>query len=307
MLKNGLGRGLASLIPNKLTNQPTAPPGGESDYQLDDEKTEKVRQIDIFKIEANPLQPREHFDYDDLEDLVNSIKKHGILQPLIVTPLTNGRFQLITGERRLKASQILELKTVPCLIRDAQELEKLELSLIENIQRANLNPLEEAKAYKKLIEEFNLTQEEAGERVGKKRATIANTLRLLELPEPVKQALKENKISASHAKAILAASGEKKQLKLLERILKFNLSVRETEGEIKLASLALGRSGKVAVKSHLRAVGQKDLEILEKEDELRKALNTKVTINKKGEGGTVTIDFYSPEELNDLIKKIAKM
>lgn len=296
MLKTGLGRGLASLIPNKLTNQPIAPPQGESDYQLADEKTEKVRQIDIFKIEANPQQPREHFDYDDLEDLVNSIKKHGILQPLIVSPLKDGRFQLIAGERRLKASQILEFKTVPCLVRNAQEMEKLELSLIENIQRANLNPLEEAKAYKKLIEEFNLTQEEAGERVGKKRATIANTLRLLELPEPIKQALRENQISASHAKAILSASGEKEQLKILEKILKLNLSVRETEGEVK----------KVTVKSHLRTVGQKDLEILEKEDELRKALNTKVTINKKGEGGTVTIDFYSLEELNNLIKKITQ-
>src|SRR3989344_3518824 len=295
MLKTSLGRGLASLIPNKL-NPPADASNVSDDFNVAAGQEERVRKIEIYKIEANPLQPREYFDHGDLEDLVNSIKKHGILQPLIVTPLPAGKFQLIAGERRLKAAQILELATVPCLVRNAERLEKLELSLIENIQRADLNPLEEAKAYKKLIEEFNLTQEEVGERVGKKRTTISNPLRLLELPEPLKQALKENKISAGHAKVILSANDEKEQLKIFEKILKLNLTVRETEGEVK----------KVAVKSHLKTVGQKDLEILEKEDALRKALNTKVAINKKGEAGTVTIDFYSLEELNDLIKKITK-
>ncbi len=292
MAKSGLGRGLNSLIPNRINNEIDE---AEKVKEVFDDSSEKVRQLEIDRIAVNPWQPREHFDHSQLEDLVNSIKQHGILQPLIVSPAEGGNFQLIAGERRLKAASILELKTVPCLVRDTEKLEKLELALIENIQRANLNPIEEAKAYQKLIDEFDLTQEEVGSRVGKKRATVSNALRLLDLSEEIQQALKENKITTGHAKVILSAEAEEVRQKLFKKILKFNLTVRETEGEVKSAKGGPASGGK----GH-----EKDIEIKEKEDILRKALGTKVTINKKGEAGSITIDFYSQEELNGIIDKI---
>jgi len=290
MTKSGLGRGLSSLIPNKLNGE-----GEVFQSAVVEDKSERVRQIPINQIEQNPLQPRENFDHSELEELINSIKKHGILQPLIVTQKTSGSYQLIAGERRLRASEVLELETVPCLIRKAEELEKLELALIENIQRSDLNPIEEARAYQKLVDEFHLTQEEVAEKVGKKRATIANTLRLLDLPEEIQQALRQKKITTGHAKVILAAESEAERLKIFKKILTSDLTVRQTEGEVK----------KIKVKSHYRTV-EKDLETEEKEDRLRQALGTKVSINKKDQGGQVEIEYYSAEELNDLIEKITK-
>lgn len=282
---------MASLIPNKLAAENQDLPGEIKNPVADDE--ERVKQVAVANIESNPLQPRENFDYGDLEDLVNSIKQYGIIQPLVVSPLPDGKYQLIAGERRLRAAQVMDLAKVPCLVRNARELEKLELALIENIQRTNLNPMEEARAYKKLIDDFSLTQEEVAVRVGKKRATIANALRLLELPEQIQQGLKEGKVSTGHAKAILAAESETERINLFNKILKFNLNVRAAESAVK----------KIKVKAHERVL-VKDLELAEQEERLRNALNTKVTINKKGGGGTVTIDFYSGEELNEIIAKI---
>ncbi len=294
MLKGGLGRGLNSLIPNKLTGKfvSEAVEVFSPDEGINNE--ERVKLLPVEKISANPHQPREHFDYSSLEELVNSIKRHGILQPLIVSPDQREGWQLIAGERRLRAAKILELKVVPCLVRSAQELEQLELALVENLQRADLNPLEEAKAFKQLIQEFNLTQEEAGARVGKNRATIANALRLLDLPQTIQEALSQGKITASHAKVILSASDASEQLKLFKKILDFSLTVSQSAGEVK----------KVQVKSHQRLI-VKDLELEEKEERLRQALGTKVTVAKKGRGGTVAIEFYSAEELNEIVKKIA--
>jgi ParB family chromosome partitioning protein len=290
-MKGGLGRGLSSLIPNKLNEENKDLPGEIKNLVAEDEQ--RVKRVALADIESNPLQPREHFDYGELEDLVNSIKQYGIIQPLVVSPLPDGKYQLIAGERRLRAAQVLELAKVPCLVRNARELEKLELALIENIQRTNLNPIEEARAYKKLIDDFSLTQEEVAVRVGKKRATIANVLRLLELPPEIQQGLKEGQITAGHAKAILAAESEVERTNLFKKILKFNLNVREAESAVK----------KVKVRSHERIIA-KDPDLADKEEQLRNALNTKVSINKKGDGGTVTIDFYSTEELNGIINKI---
>ncbi|PIT90330.1 MAG: hypothetical protein COU22_02735 [Candidatus Komeilibacteria bacterium CG10_big_fil_rev_8_21_14_0_10_41_13] len=292
MVKGGLGRGLNSLIPNKINN--TLNEEQSAGGQINDaDRQEKVWQIEVDKIAANPLQPRQTFDHADLEDLVNSIKKHGILQPLIVVKAGSGNYQLIAGERRLRAAKISEFKTVPCLIKDVEELQQLEMALIENVQRANLNPIEEAVAYQKLIDDFSLTQEEVASRVGKKRTTIANALRLLDLPDEVQSALRENKISVGHAKVILSAETETARLDILKQILKFNLTVRGAEGEVK----------KTQVKSHSRSVS-KDPEIQEKEDLLRKALGTKVKVNKKGPSGQITIEFYSAEELNEIIQRI---
>lgn len=288
MEKGGLGRGLGSLIPNKISPVVTQP-------LVDSVETlpgERVQQIAVEKIEANPLQPREYFDHGDLEDLVNSIKKHGILQPLIVSE-KNGQYQLIAGERRFRAAKILEMKTVPCLVRTVKDLEKLEWALIENIQRADLNPLEEARAYQKLVDDFGLTQEEVAEKVGKKRTTIANALRLLSLPKEIQEALREGKISAGHAKVILSAETPEERLNLFKKILQSSLTVRQSEGEIK----------KVTVKEHQR-ITSVNPEIKAKEDELRQALGTKVSITQKGESGFVNIEYYSQEELNELVRKI---
>ncbi|MDP2586846.1 MAG: ParB/RepB/Spo0J family partition protein [Candidatus Komeilibacteria bacterium] len=301
MQKGGLGRGLSSLIPNKLSQDSTASVAPLAAVLEDTD--ERVRKIKLADIVANPHQPREHFAYDELEDLVNSIKKHGILQPLIVIPGKNnsprfageaGKFQLIAGERRFRAATILELPTVPCLVRQAEELEQLEIALVENLQRADLNPIEEARAYQKLIDEFSLTQEEVGERVGKKRTTIANALRLLGLPKEIQDALMEKKLSPGHAKIILGQPGDGERLKLFKKILSLNLTVRQAEGEAR----------QVTVKSYRRSTG-KDVEIQAKEETLRRALGTKVNINQKGDGGTVTIDYYSAEELNSLVEKLS--
>jgi len=290
-MANGiLGRGLSSLIPNR-----NAKDYRESSNVIIDDTAEKVRQIPLSQIEANPWQPRQNFDYGDQEDLVNSIKKHGILQPLIVTQKTSASYQLIAGERRLRAAKILELTTVPCLVRIAEDLEKLELSLIENIQRTNLNPIEEAQAYFKLIEEFGLTQEAVAEKVGKNRATIANTLRLLELPEVIQQALRDRRITTGHAKAVLSAESESERIKIFEKIIKNDLTVRQSEGEVK----------KIKVKTHFRTA-QKDLELKDKEDRLQQSLGTKVSITKRGATGQINIEFYSLEELNNLVNKIAR-
>lgn len=289
---NILGRGLSSLIPNKFgTEEITSSKPGIAE----DGRSEKVQLVPIYQIENNPLQPRENFDHGELEELVNSIKKHGIIQPLIVTQKTSQNYQLIAGERRLRAAKILEMEKVPCLVRKAEELEKLELALIENIQRSDLNPIEEARAYQKLIEEFNLTQEEVAEKVGKNRVTVANVLRLLDLPAEVQQALREKKITAGHAKVILSAETLAARLQLFQKIIKNELTVRQTEGEVK----------KVKVKTHFRTI-EKDLEIRDKEDKLRMALGTKVTITKNDQGGLIQIEYYSKEELNILVEKIIK-
>lgn len=284
--KNVLGRGLGSLIPNlNEDRQPSGSPLGPGNDQ------EVVAKIPLEQIEKNPWQPREHFAHGDMEDLVDSIKKHGILQPLIVTKTGEG-YQLIAGERRLEASKILGLKTVPAIVRTAANLEKLEWALIENLQRQDLNPIEEAAAYQRLIDEFNLTQEEAALRVGKKRATVANALRMLALPEEIKTALREGQITAGHAKVILEAETLAARLKLFKKILEATLTVREATVEVR----------KIKVKGHERRLS-KDLETEDQEDRLRKALGTKVTINKKNGSGQVTIEFYSAQELEALINK----
>jgi ParB family transcriptional regulator, chromosome partitioning protein len=286
---SGLGRGLSSLIP-KL-NQPGQIPA-PAEGQLTDEK---IIQVPLELIAKNPFQPRENFDYNDLEDLVESIKKHGILQPLVVTKSADG-YQLIAGERRFRAAEIIGSKTVPVIVRTATNNEKLELALIENLQRQNLNPIEEARAYQKLISEFNLTQEEAALRVGKKRTTVANTLRMLDLPAEIQQALAERKITPGHAKIILSVESEPERFKLYKKIINTPLTVRDADAAVK----------KVQVKTHERKIHGQSLEILDQEDQLRKALNTKVKISSKGEGGQIVIDYYSAEELANLVEKLVK-
>jgi ParB family chromosome partitioning protein len=280
----GLGKGLSSLIPTKIDknifSKDSAIVGGE----------EMIIQLPLGKIKANPHQPRSNFDHESLEDLTNSIKEHGILQPLILTPDSNG-YQLIAGERRFRAAQILGLKTVPSIIREVKEQQKLELALVENIQRKDLNAIEEAVAYQRLIDEFNLTQEAAAKRVGKSRSVVANTLRLLTLPTEIQRALINEKINYSTARLIVGLPVEKR-LEFFKKILKNDLTVRAAEGQAR----------KVIVKRHFRKA--KDPNIASMEDKLQAALGTKVTVKKSGETGQIIIEFYSAEELGEIVGKI---
>lgn len=282
----GLGRGLNSLIPPKKISQAFSS-GVEAAPQ-------GVRLVDVpvKNIRPNPKQPREDFGYQDLEDLINSIKEHGILQPLVVTKIDGENYELIAGERRYRAAKFLNLKTVPAIVRTAKDQEKLELALIENIQRKNLNPVEEAKAFQRLMNEFNLTQEEVSQRVGKSRSVVANTLRLLGLPEEILQALRSGKIKESHGRTLLSLPDNKAQLKYFSKILKSEVNVRDMEGVARKA----------------RGVKQRKVEpaLVAKEELLRSVFGTKVEIKKRGNKGQIIIHFYSDEEYSDIIKKISK-
>jgi ParB family transcriptional regulator, chromosome partitioning protein len=288
---SGLGRGLGSLIPNKKIVD-DAINDEHKDLLVDD--SNKILQVSIEKIDLNPMQPRKTFNHADLEDLISSIKKFGILQPLVVTRQGN-KFELIAGERRLRASKVLELKTVPCIVRQADEQEKLELALIENIQRENLNPIEEALAYQKLIDQFNLNQEDASEKVGKSRSTVANIIRLLDLPEEIQKALIDKKITQGHARVILGFDTQEQQLDFLNKIVQYNFTVRDAEKESQGAN-SRKPIKKIVLDPQTEAV---------KED-LRDVLATKVDIKKKQGKGQILINFYSEEEFNDIVNKITK-
>lgn len=291
-MPQGLGRGLGSLIPKKTANYSA----NQFKTSLSDEEVvvlndgDRILKINPNRIAINPQQPRTNFSESALNDLAESIKQHGIIQPLIVTR-KNENFELIAGERRLRSAKLLGLDTVPVIVREEKEQKKLELALIENLQRENLNPLETARAYKRLIDEFNITQEEAARKVGKARSSLANALRLLALPKEAQIALEEGKISEAHAKYLLGLEGEARQLNMLKKILRQNLSVAETDQEIK----RLGGT---------KAAKPKDYLDKAKEEELSNWLGTKVELKRQGKGGKIIIDFYSEEELGDIIKKI---
>ena len=282
---HGLGKGLSSLIPPKIDKEIFS----KASAILPGE--ERISQIPVDKIKANPHQPRSNFDHESLEDLTNSIKEHGILQPLILAPAGNN-YQVIAGERRWRAAQLLNLKTVPAVVREMEEQQKLELALVENIQRQDLNPIEEAVAFQRLIDEFSLTQEEVSRRVGKSRAAVANTLRLLSLPAAIQKALMSGKINFSAAR-IIAGLPPAERLKFFEKIIKQDLTVRAAETHAK----------KISGKS--RAEKAKDPNVAALEDKLQAALGTKVQIKKSGEAGQVIIEFYSAEDLQALARRIA--
>lgn len=262
--RRGLGRGLEALIP-------TPPPSG-------------VMEIEVEKIEPNPHQPR--VGLKGLEGLADSIRENGLVQPIIVTRTEEG-FQIIAGERRWRAAQMVGLATVPAIIREAEPPDRLALALVENLQREDLNPLEAASAYRELIERFGLTQEEIARRVGRDRSTVANSLRLLRLPEVVKEALLSDLISEGHARALLRLEFEE-QKRALEAILKGDLNVRQAE---ELVRRLVGGPPPPA---------SKPPEDLALEEAFRRALGTKVTLARSKKGGRLIIHFYSEEELQGL-------
>lgn len=278
--RSGLGKGLDALIP---TGQKTS--GGEGG----------VAQVLIDSIQRNPRQPREKFDIEELENLAASIREHGVIQPLIVSPGKNGIYVLIAGERRLQAARKAGLKTVPVVIRHATDQQLLELALIENVQRADLNAIEEAEAYQHLAKEFKLSHETIAERVGKSRVAVTNTLRLLDASAAVKQALVDGRITEGHARALLALTSAKAQENLLNQVVNLDLSVRQTE------ALASKLSGKKPTGK--RRTGT-SADVTDLERRLRSSLGTKVTLKHGKKGGTVTIYYYSDEELDSLLEKL---
>lgn len=286
---SGLGRGLGSLIPNK---KPAVTLGDDYQYTNSAVKTqEAIVELPVDKIHPNPYQPRHDFSAEQLDDLVNSIKEHGIIQPLIVTKAVDG-WQLIAGERRWRSAKVLNLPTVPAIVRDLADQKKFEIALIENLQRQDLNALEVAEAYRRLIDEFNLTQDALAKRVGKSRPAVANTLRLLNVAEEVKVAIRSGEITEGHAR-VLSGLPKEDQLELLKRITVSGMNVRDTE-----------KAGKqIVVNKHIRRVNV-DIELKAKEEELTRRLGTKVEIKKSGGSGQIVIKFFSEDEFNDLMTKI---
>jgi ParB family transcriptional regulator, chromosome partitioning protein len=281
--RKALGRGLGALL-------------GTSELDV-----EQLREIDIDRILPNSQQPRKNFDEEALEELANSIRQHGVVQPIVVRALEDGFFQLIAGERRWRASQRAGLTRVPAVIRQAGEHDTLEIALIENLQREDLNPLEEAQAYEKLIVDFGMTQDEVARRVGKNRATVANMLRLLKLPDQVQQWLRDNKLSTGHAKALLSLSEPGAILDAAKRVIQGNLSVRHTE-------MLVGRIAKGEIQNGDSAVDSEveDPNVKAAIRALEQVVGTKVAIHETGGKGKIEIHFYSFEEMNRLYEGLLR-
>ena len=278
--KSGLGKGLDALLPSAESKLPES----------------GIEKIPITEINPNPRQPRAKFDSEELAELALSIQEHGVIQPLIVTPGEHeGKYTLIAGERRLMAARSIGLMEVPVIIRGASDQDLVELALVENVQRADLGPLETAEAFRQLNEDFNLSHEEIAARVGKNRVTVTNTLRLLNLPDEVKGSLAEGNISEGHARALLALSTPDAQSTALRIILKKDMNVRQTEELVR----KLGGE-----KPQRQRQPEPDPEIKALEDQLRHRLGTRVTLNQKKVGGTLTIHYYSTEELNTILDLI---
>lgn len=253
----------------------------------------KILQVSPEKIRQNPMQPRRNFDERQLNELVESIRQYGVIQPLIVTRDGSG-YELIAGERRLRAAKILGLAALPVIVRQADEQEKLELALVENLQREDLNPIERAMAYRKLIDEFNLGHDDLAARLGKSRPVISNTLRFLNLPGEIQEALVAGRIVEGHAKFLAGLDGEAKQLALFNKILHQGLTVDDSYKETK----AMGGTKMARIKINYQ---DKD-----KEFAFRQFFGTKAEIKRKGHGGEIIIHFYSDEELEEMAGKIRK-
>ena len=276
MAKKALGKGLSALIPDNP--------------QEDNESS--ILQLKITDIEANENQPRRKFDEEALASLAESIKEHGIVQPLVVRREGTG-YQIVAGERRWRAARIAGLKTVPVVVKDYSDTQVLEIALIENLQREDLNPIEEANAYKALMEEHSLSQEEIGKRIGKSRSAITNSLRLLNLPSEIIEYLISGKLTAGHARALLAFEDDKKKIEIANRIINENLNVRQVE---KLAK----------EKQRTKKPKTKSAEICEIEERLRNIFGTKVTITHSKKKGKIEIEYYGIDDLDKILNLLEK-
>lgn len=281
MEAKALGKGLSALIPDKNIT----------------EHAQSVANLKTSLIDDNSLQPRTNYDDTKLKDLVASIKEKGVLQPILVRN-RNGRYEVVAGERRLRAARLLSLEEVPAILKDVSDEEAFVIALIENIQREELNPIEEAEAYRKLIEEFGHTQEEVAKSVGKDRSTVTNLLRILRLPENMRKSVYEGKLSAGHARALLGVENPLERERLYALTLQKGLSVRELENLVQ--EKAKGGTRRVKTKS------VKDHEIVSLEEELQRALGTKVRVMAQKKRGKIIIEYYSFDDLDRIIKIIKK-
>jgi ParB family transcriptional regulator, chromosome partitioning protein len=302
MVKPALGRGLGALLGGSPVLTPPAPapvPSPAVNPIAAPDTRERVRRVPLDRIRPCPLQPRKDFSVEALKELADSIREQGIVQPLIARE-RGGNFELIAGERRWRAAQLLKLPEVPVIVREADDRVVLELALIENLQRENLNPIEEANGYAQLTAQFQLTQEEIAVKVAKSRAVVANALRLLKLPVPVQKFIREGRLSVGHAKVILGLSDEKKQQLAAERVIKEGLNVRQTEGLV--AKLQKRGSRQTTAKPESLAPPIGDPHVAELEDRLREVFATKVQLRYAEGKGAVEISFYSDAELERILQ-----
>jgi len=277
MKQKGLGRGLSALIPIRKLSDLT-----------DQEQARPTFWAEIGLITSNRYQPREDFNSTKMDGLISSIRENGLIQPILVRKTSQG-YELICGERRLRAARAVGLEKVPVMIKEASDAESLGLALIENVQRENLNPIERARAYKKLIDQFGLSQEELAETLGKDRTSIANTLRLLKLPSLIQDYILEDKITMGHAMAILSLAGSELQIEVCKKIINQHLSVREIETSVR------GRS------PAKKKVVKRSPEIIGFEEDLQRALATQVKIKAGRKKGKIEIEYYSAEDLNRIV------
>lgn len=275
MVKRRLGKGLTALIP-----------------ELPETGKEGVSEINVSEIFPNKNQPRQNFDREKLEQLARSIVQHGVLQPVVLRKAERG-YEIVAGERRWRAARIAGLKSIPAVVKELDDRQVMELALIENLQREDLNPIEEAEAYKKLIDEFGLTQEEISAAVGRSRSAVANTLRLLTLPKDIQKLIRDEILTAGHARAIIPLN-DRQRREVIERIIKDNLSVRETE---KLASSVTQNKAKKTKKGKT-----KDAWIMEIENSLGELLGTRVQLVQGKKKGKIEIEYYTMEDLERILE-----
>ena len=290
--KQALGRGLSALL-----DDPQNEINSLNEISAD-KVTGNIIDLDLKQIEINPFQPRTNFNEESVLELAESIKTLGIIQPITVRKLDNNKYQLVSGERRLRAARSIKLKTIPTYVRIANDQEILEMALVENIQRRDLDPIEIALSYNRLVEEINLTQNQLSQRVGKKRSTVANYMRLLKLDPIIQSGIRDGFLSMGHGRALINIELQEEQLKIYEKIISKGLSVRNTEDLVKKLNLGLESKKKYAKISKVHT---------DAENELKKYLNSSVfvKVNKKGKG-SIIIPFGSNKSLNDLIKKIKR-
>jgi ParB family chromosome partitioning protein len=280
MTRKALGKGLEAL----LGSLPVEDTGS----------VEKLIEIDTYRIFPNRYQPRQAFDDTGLQELAASIRAQGILQPISVRKNEDGRYELIAGERRWRAAQLAGLKRIPALVKETTDREMVELALVENLQRRDLNPMEAAQAYQRLLKEFHLSQEEIAKKVGKERSSVANHLRLLNLPDTIQEALRQERLTMGHAKALLSLSDAKAQWSLAQRILKGGLSVRDAEKRTQ------------QIKGGTAKIHRKNKEIAVQEERLKHYLGTKIRIVTGAKGGRIVIDYYSSEDLERILEMIVQ-
>lgn len=293
--KGGLGRGLESLFGDQVPVENTAEE--KVSVQEDTSEENAVRYIEINEITPNKNQPRKTFDQEKINELADSIIEHGIIQPLVVRQHRNG-YEIVAGERRWRAARVAGLKEIPCIIRDFTDEENMLIAIIENMQREDLNPIEEAEGLNQMIKTYGLTQEEVSKSVSKSRPYITNSLRLLKLPADIQQLVSDGKISTGHGKVLVTVDSRKLQSELSRKIVEEGLSVRDLEKLV-----AKSKKGKKA-----RTKKEKSPEILSAEGELKNIFGTKVSINQKGKKGVIELEYYNTEELNrllDLLKTTA--